>query len=95
MGYKTVFWSFAYRDWEVDKQMGADAAFQKVTENLHPGEIMLLHAVSKDNAEILPRLIDYIREQGYTIADYDVDYSEGEAPTSSSSSSSAADSGSK
>ena len=44
---KAVFWSFAYRDWEVDKQMGAEAAFQKVTENLHPGEIMLLHAVSK------------------------------------------------
>lgn len=74
MGYKTVFWSFAYRDWEVDNQMGVEAAFQKVTENLHPGEIMLLHAVSKDNAQMLPQLIDYIREQGYTIADYDVDY---------------------
>ncbi len=86
MGYKTVFWSFAYRDWEVDKQMGAQAAFQKATENLHSGEIMLLHAVSKDNAEILPRLIDYIRAEGYTIADYDVDYTVQDSPAEESSS---------
>ena len=66
--------------------MGAEAAFQKVTENLHFGEIMLLHAVSKDNAEILPRLIDYIRAEGYTIADYDVDYTVQDSPAEESSS---------
>ena len=86
MGYKTVFWSFAYRDWEVDKQMGTQTAFQKVTESLHPGEIMLLHAVSKDNAEILPQLIDHIRAQGYTVADYDVDYTLQDVPAKDSGS---------
>lgn len=66
LGYKTVFWSFAYRDWETNKQMPAKKAKDKILSQLHPGEIMLLHAVSKTNVDILPELIDAIRKRGYT-----------------------------
>jgi hypothetical protein len=34
---------------------------------LHKGCVFLLHASSSTNAEILPYLIDYIREAGYEL----------------------------
>ncbi len=67
LGYKSVFWSYAYEDWDPDNQMGAEAAFEKTTAAEHEGAIYLLHAVSKDNAEILGDLIDDMRANGYTL----------------------------
>ena len=66
LGYKCVFWSLAYSDWDLDKQKGADYAFDTVTSRLHPGAVILLHAVSPDNANALGRIIDYAKENGYT-----------------------------
>ena len=66
LGYKSIFWSYAYKDWEVDNQIGTQQAYEKVTGALHPGAIYLLHAVSSDNDAILGDFIDYAREQGYT-----------------------------
>ena len=65
LGYTNVFWSFAYRDWETDKQRGKDYAYNNVINALHPGEVMLLHAVSKDNADALSDIIDTARSMGY------------------------------
>ncbi|MCL1823629.1 MAG: polysaccharide deacetylase family protein [Oscillospiraceae bacterium] len=59
MGYSSVFWSFAYVDWDVNSQPPVDEAFQKITEATHPGGVFLLHAVSKTNADILSDLIEY------------------------------------
>jgi len=67
LGYKTVFWSFAYRDFDVNNQKGADYAYKTVMDNLHNGAVILLHAVSKDNAEALDRIIKDIKAQGYEI----------------------------
>ncbi len=71
MGYKTVLWSFAYKDWDVKMQKGARYAFEQVTPYLHDGCIMLLHAVSSDNAEALGNIIDYAREMGYEFRSLD------------------------
>lgn len=65
LGYKSIFWSFAYADWDTQNPADNDEAFKTITENTHNGEIMLLHAVSKTNAEILPDVIDEVRNQGY------------------------------
>ncbi len=65
MNYKSVFWSFAYADWDPDSQMDENEALENICSSTHPGEIMLLHAVSKTNANILPEVIDTVREQGY------------------------------
>lgn len=65
LGYTNVFWSLAYKDWDVHAQKGAAYAYQKVTAQLHPGAVLLLHAVSKDNAEALSSIIDEARRQGY------------------------------
>ena len=66
LGYVHVFWSVAYKDWETNRQRGADYAFRQVTEQLHPGAVILLHAVSRDNAEALGSIIDEARKRGYT-----------------------------
>lgn len=68
LGYRSVFWSFAYRDWITDDQPDPSAALQKVTERLHPGAIYLLHAVSATNAEIMGDFIDNARAQGYVFS---------------------------
>ncbi len=65
LGYRSVFWSFAYEDWDADNPPDETAAFEKITSSTHDGEIMLLHAVSATNANILGNVIDNIREQGY------------------------------
>ncbi|MGN0572033.1 MAG: polysaccharide deacetylase family protein [Candidatus Fimenecus sp.] len=66
LGYKSVFWSVAYADWDLDNQKGADYAFETVTSRLHPGAVILLHSVSPDNAEALGRIIDWAKQEGYT-----------------------------
>ncbi len=66
LGYKSVFWSTAYSDWDINNSKGADYAFDTVTSRLHSGCILLLHAVSPDNADALGRIIDYAVEEGYT-----------------------------
>lgn len=65
MGYKTVFWSFAYADWDNNKQMSASSAKAKILENLHNGEIMLLHPTSKTNADIIGDVIRELKAEGY------------------------------
>lgn len=67
LGYKTVFWSYAYVDWDPEAQMGVDKAFPKVTEAAHNGAIYLLHAVSKDNTEMLGDVIENFRTAGYSL----------------------------
>ncbi len=66
MGYKTIFWSFAYKDWETDNQPGKDVAYNTVMERYHNGAILLLHAVSSSNTEALPDIIDSLKAQGYS-----------------------------
>lgn len=70
-GYKTVFWSFAYADWDNQKQMSTQAAMQKIMENLHNGQIMLLHPTSATNAAIMGDLITQIRDLGYRFGSLD------------------------
>jgi peptidoglycan-N-acetylmuramic acid deacetylase len=65
LGYTNVFWSIAYMDWDIKKQKGPQYAYDKVMAQLHPGAVILLHSVSKDNAEALSRIIDSARGQGY------------------------------
>ncbi|MBQ4087646.1 MAG: delta-lactam-biosynthetic de-N-acetylase [Clostridia bacterium] len=65
LGYTTVFWSFAYRDWETNAQKGTEYAYKQITEGVHDGAILLLHAVSKDNAEVLEQVIVDLKAAGY------------------------------
>ncbi len=69
LGYTNLFWSFAYDDWYKDKVRGYQYAYEKVMNNLHNGEVILLHAVSKDNADALDMIIKGAREKGFEFGD--------------------------
>lgn len=71
LGYKTIFWSFAYEDWDNKRQPGAEYATKKILDNTHNGAVILLHPTSSTNAEILPSLIDAWRSMGYTFGTLD------------------------
>lgn len=66
LGYKTIFWSFAYADWDNNKQPSPDKAYNLIMSNIHNGAILLLHPTSNTNAEILGRVIDDLKSQGFT-----------------------------
>ena len=65
LGYKTVFWSLAYVDWNNDAQPTKEEAFSKLLPRTHNGAVVLLHSTSKTNAEILDDLLTQWKEKGY------------------------------
>lgn len=71
-GYRSVFWSFAYADYDVNNQPDPQTAYEKIVKAAAPGAIYLLHAVSDTNTQILGDVIDNLRAQGYTLASYDL-----------------------
>lgn len=71
LGYTSVFWSLAYADWDVNDQKGAAYAHDTVTARIHPGAVILLHAVSSDNAYALGDIIDTVRNMGYEFRSLD------------------------
>lgn len=66
MGYKTVFWSLAYCDWNDSVAPSVDKAIQILKDNTHPGAIVLLHPTSAINVTVLSQMISYWRAEGYT-----------------------------
>ena len=65
LGYKTVFWSLAYVDWQNDKQPTREAAFGKLLPRTHNGAVVLLHSTSQTNAQILDDLLTQWENLGY------------------------------
>ena len=70
LGYKTMNWSFAYKDWDTGNQPDETWAKQKMLNDVHGGAVYLIHAVSKTNVAILGDVIDGIRAKGFEIAEY-------------------------
>ena len=71
MGYRTVFWSLAYVDWNNNDQPTPEEAFQKLLPRTHNGAVVLLHSTSETNAEILDELLSKWKAEGYTFASID------------------------
>ena len=71
MGYKTVFWSFAYADWDNGKQPERERAINKIMDHIHNGEIMLLHPTSATNAAILDEVLTRLEAEGYRFGSLD------------------------
>jgi len=70
LGYHNIFWSMAMKDW-VPMPGGPQEAYQSVMDNLHNGALILLHAVSKDNADVMDRMLKDIKAQGYSFKTLD------------------------
>lgn len=76
LGYKTIFWSFAYADWDNNSQPKIEFAKNKILSNIHNGAIILLHPTSSTNATILGDIIKELKSQGYVFKTLD-DLTEG------------------
>ena len=70
MGYRSVFWSFAHKDWDVNNQPDVKESLEKALNTAHSGEIFLLHGVSTTDTKMLPDLIDGLRAKGFEIGYY-------------------------
>jgi peptidoglycan-N-acetylmuramic acid deacetylase len=68
LGYRTVFWSLAYVDWNDDAQPTAEQAYAKLLPRIHNGAVVLLHSTSRTNAEILDELLTKWEAMGYAFA---------------------------
>lgn len=68
LGYKTVFWSLAYADWDTSAQPSPEHAFEKLLGRIHPGAVVLLHSTSATNAAILDELLTKWEDMGYRFA---------------------------
>ena len=71
LGYHTVFWSFAYADWDNNRQMNPETAMKEILEHTHPGMVILLHPTSNTNAEIIDRLLTAWEDMGYRFGSLD------------------------
>ena len=71
LGYQTVFWSLAYADWDNQAQPSAQYAFDKLLPRVHNGAVILLHATSQTNAQILDELLTRLKAEGYTFESID------------------------
>ena len=71
LGYKTVMWSFAYKDWDEKNQPEIEYAKKMIISNVHNGEVMLLHGNSKTNTEVLDYIIKEIKNMGYEFKSLD------------------------
>ena len=69
MGYINTFWSFAYVDWNND--VSSQKAKENILKSFHSGTVLLLHAVSRGNAEALPEIIDNARKEGFVFKSLD------------------------
>ena len=65
LGYTTAMWSMAYDDWDENKQGREEYGKNKVLSNVHNGAVILLHANSVDNSNILDSCIKEIKNMGY------------------------------
>lgn len=70
-GYTHVLWSLAFVDWKTDQQKGWQYAYNNIMKQIHPGAVLLLHTVSKDNADALEKVIVDLKARGYTFKSLD------------------------
>ncbi|MCR5370915.1 MAG: polysaccharide deacetylase family protein [Clostridium sp.] len=71
MGFKTIFWSVAYKDWDTSAQPSQSYAMNYLTTRIHPGAIILLHAVSSTNTAIMDQLLTTWEQMGYSFRTLD------------------------
>jgi len=71
MGYRTVFWSIAYMDYDVNNQPGKAYVVDHFKKYHHKGAITLTHNTSKSNMEALDDVLTNLENEGYRFATID------------------------
>jgi peptidoglycan-N-acetylmuramic acid deacetylase len=71
LGYKTIFWSIAYNDYEEDNQPGRDYVIKHFNTYHHNGAIPLMHNDSVSNREAMEDVLDLLKDAGYRFGTLD------------------------
>ena len=66
-GMRSVFWSYAYADWDASAQPDVAESLSKALAAAHPDAVYLLHPMATNSA-MLGELIDGLRAAGYQLA---------------------------
>ncbi len=64
LGMHAIQWNVDSLDW---KDLSADEIYNRVTQKVVPGSIILFHNAAKHTPEALPGIIEYLLSEGYTI----------------------------
>lgn len=65
LGYKTLMWGAAYKDWDTSAQPTAESAMASLRQYTTPGDIVLLHGISQTSSDILGQYIDEYRGKDF------------------------------
>ncbi len=65
IGYRTVIWTIDTLDWQTDST--PERIIQRITSQLTPGAIILMHAGSSSEAKALDQVITLLQQQGYAL----------------------------
>ena len=65
LGYKTVFWSLAYGDYDQNNQPSVDEVIDHFHKYHHNGAIILMHNDSSANEAALDEVLTYLQGEGY------------------------------
>jgi len=71
LGYKTIFWSLAYNDYDKKNQPGKEYVLNHFETYHHNGAIPLMHNDSDSNMEAMDEVIAFLKEQGYRFGTLD------------------------
>lgn len=69
LGYKTIFWSMAFYDYDTENQPGKQAIYNQFMTYYHKGAVVLLHAISRSDTEALPAIIKSMKKKGFTFGE--------------------------
>ena len=65
MGYRSIFWSFAYKDWDPSWNT-REEALSWMENYYHPGAIYLIHGANVADANALDEFITFMEGKGYS-----------------------------
>ena len=71
LGYKTIFWSLAYNDYDKKNQPGKEYVLDHFETYHHNGAIPLMHNDSDSNMEAMDGVITFLKAQGYRFGTLD------------------------
>lgn len=71
LGYKTIFWSIAYNDYDKSNQPGKAFVIDHFNTYHHNGAIPLMHNDSDSNMEAMDEVLTLLKELGYRFGTLD------------------------
>ena len=71
LGYRSVFWSIAYFDYDQSNQPGKEYVLSHFKQYHHNGAIILMHNDSESNKDAMREVILYLKDQGYRFGTLD------------------------